>query len=103
MMSTPIAFGTDGWRAIIAEDFTFPNVRAVALSVASFLKRHELSSRKLLIGYDTRFGSDRFAEAVAEVATAAGVPVGLADRYCPTPTISYNVLARHAGGAIMVT
>lgn len=102
-MSVPIAFGTDGWRAIIAEDFTFPNVRAVALSVARFLNGHGLASRKLVIGFDTRFGSDRFAEAVAEVVTAAGVPVSLADRYCPTPTVSYNVLARHAGGAIMVT
>ncbi len=102
-MSTPIAFGTDGWRAIIAEDFTFPNVRAVALSAAQFLNKHGLASRKLVIGYDTRFGSDRFADAVAEVVTAAGVPVSLADRFCPTPTVSYNVIARHAGGAIMVT
>jgi alpha-D-glucose phosphate-specific phosphoglucomutase len=102
-MSVPIAFGTDGWRAVIAEDFTFPNVRAVALSVARFLKAHNLADRRLVIGYDTRFGSDRFAEAVAEVVTAAGVPVSLADRFCPTPTVSYNVLARHAGGAIMIT
>ena len=102
-MSTPIAFGTDGWRAVIAEDFTFANVRAVALSVARFLNGHGLASRKLVVGYDTRFGSDRFAEAVAEVATAAGVPVSLADRFCPTPAVSYNVLARHAGGAIIVT
>ncbi len=102
-MATPIAFGTDGWRAIIAEDFTFPNVRAVALSVARLLKHHGLAERRLVIGYDTRFGSDRFAEAVAEVAAAAGVPVSLAERYCPTPAVSYNVLARKAGGAVVVT
>jgi alpha-D-glucose phosphate-specific phosphoglucomutase len=102
-VSTPIAFGTDGWRAIIAEDFTFPNVRAVALSAARFLKHHGLAGRRLVIGYDTRYGSDRFAEAVAEVVTAAGVPVSLAEHFCPTPTVSYNVLARNAGGAIVVT
>jgi alpha-D-glucose phosphate-specific phosphoglucomutase len=102
-VSTPIAFGTDGWRAIIAEDFTFPNVRAVALSAARFLKQHGLDSRGLIIGYDTRFGSDRFAQAVAEVATAEGVRVELADHFCPTPTVSFNVIDRQAGGAIVVT
>jgi alpha-D-glucose phosphate-specific phosphoglucomutase len=102
-VTTPIAFGTDGWRAIIAEDFTFPNVRAVALSAARFLKRHGLADRGLLVGYDTRFGSDRFAQAVAEVATAEGVRVILADRFCPTPAVSFNVLDRQAGGAIVVT
>jgi alpha-D-glucose phosphate-specific phosphoglucomutase len=102
-LSNRIEFGTDGWRAIIAEDFTFRNVRAVALSAAQFLKRTGLASRGMVIGYDTRFGSDRFAEAVAEVVTAAGVPVALADRVCPTPAVSYNVLLRKAGGAIVVT
>jgi alpha-D-glucose phosphate-specific phosphoglucomutase len=102
-VSIPIEFGTDGWRAIIAEDFTFPNVRAVALSAARFLKQSGLAARGLVVGYDTRFGSDRFAEAVAEVVTAAGVPVALADSFCPTPAVSYNVLLRKAGGAIVVT
>jgi len=102
-MATPIKFGTDGWRAIIAEDFTFANVRAVALSAASFLKESGLAGRGMVVGYDTRFASDRFAEAVAEVVTAAGVPVALADRFCPTPAVSFNVLDRHAGGALMVT
>ena len=102
-MSVPIAFGTDGWRAIIAEDFTFQNVRAVARSAALLLKAQGLADRGLIVGYDTRFESEQFAEAVAEVVTAAGVPVALADRFCPTPTISYNVLLRHAGGAIIVT
>jgi len=102
-LSNPIEFGTDGWRAIIAEDFTFPNVRAVALSVARFLKSSGLAGRGLVVGYDTRFGSDRFAAAVAEVVTAAGVPVALSDYFCPTPAVSYNVLLRKAGGAIVVT
>lgn len=102
-MVTPIKFGTDGWRAIIAEDFTFANVRAVALSAASFLKESGLAGRGMVVGYDTRFASDRFAEAVAEVVTAAGVPVALADRFCPTPAVSFNVLNRQAGGALMVT
>lgn len=102
-MTAAIKFGTDGWRAIIAEDFTFANVRAVALSAARYLRQSGLAQRGLLVAYDTRFASDRFAEAVAEVVTAAGVPVALADRFCPTPATSFNVLARKAGGAIMVT
>src|SRR5262245_42613122 len=64
-MTNVIKFGTDGWRAIIAEDFTFTNVRALAASVARYLKETGLGERGLVIGYDTRFGSDRFAEAVA--------------------------------------
>lgn len=102
-MTNPIKFGTDGWRAIIAEDFTFANVRALAASIARFLKESGLDSRGLVVGYDTRFASDRFAEAIAEVVTAAGVPVQLADRFAPTPAISYAVIARGAGGAAVVT
>lgn len=102
-MAAAIQFGTDGWRAIIAEGFTFANVRAVALSAARLLQASGLADRGMLVGYDTRFASDRFAEAVAEVVTAAGVPVALAGRFCPTPAVSYNVLNRRAGGAIMVT
>ncbi len=77
-MAHPIKFGTDGWRAIIAEDFTFGHVRALAASIARYLKETGLAARGLVVGFDTRFASDRFAEAVVEVVTAAGVPVHLA-------------------------
>ena len=102
-MTNPIKFGTDGWRAIIAEDFTFGNVRALAASIARYLNETGLAARGLVVGYDTRFGSDRFAEAMAEVITAAGVPVQLADRFAPTPAVSYAIVTRGAGGAAIVT
>ena len=67
-MGAPVSieFGTDGWRAIIAEDFTFGNVRALAASVARFLQQSGLADRGLVVGWDTRYGSDRFAAAVAD-------------------------------------
>src|SRR2546422_9970221 len=83
-----IKFGTDGWRAVIADDFTFDNVRRVAGAIASYVLKHEDPSRGLIVGYDTRFGSPRFARAAAEVLAGAGIPVRLADDYVPTPAIS---------------
>ena len=100
---TPIKFGTDGWRAVIAEDYTFENVRACAQGVASLLKANGLADRGLVVGYDTRFASEDFAAAAAEAAAAHGVDVALSDRACPTPAVSYNVLARKAGGGIVIT
>ena len=102
-MKNVIAFGTDGWRALIAEDFTFANVRALAASIARYLQSVGLAERGLVVGYDTRYASDRFAQALAEVVTAAGVPVQLAERFCPTPAVSLAVLERKAGGAAIVT
>src|SRR6202030_585922 len=71
---TDIKFGTDGWRGLIADDFTFENVRRVAGGIASYVLKHEDPSRGVVVGYDTRFLSDRFARAVAEVIAAAGIP-----------------------------
>ena len=102
-MPTPIAFGTDGWRAIIAEEFTFPNVRALAASVARLLHATGMAERGLVVGWDTRFASDRFAEAVAEVVTAAGIKVYLAESFAPTPACSYMVLKQRAGGGVVIT
>ena len=93
-MPTAIQFGTDGWRAIIAEDFTFANVRALSASVARLLQQSGLADRGLVVGWDTRFASDRFAEAVAEVVTAAGIKVFLGNHFAPTPACSHAVLAR---------
>jgi hypothetical protein len=67
LINNPIKFGTDGWRGIIAQDFTFDNVRVCAQGVADYLKQSGLSSRGLVVGYDTRFASEGFASAVAEV------------------------------------
>jgi len=102
-MGNVIKFGTDGWRAIIAEDFTFDNVRACAQSVALFLKESGLAPRGLVVGYDTRFASEDFAAAVAEVVTANGVKVYLADRATSTPAVSYSILDKGAGGAVVIT
>ncbi|HME91003.1 MAG TPA: phosphoglucomutase/phosphomannomutase family protein, partial [Myxococcaceae bacterium] len=102
-MTNVIKFGTDGWRAIIAEDFTFANVRALAASIARYLTETRLGERGVIVGYDTRFGSDRFAESVAQVITAAGTRVRLASDFAPTPAISYAIVHAGAGGAVMVT
>jgi phosphomannomutase len=99
----PIHFGTDGWRAIIAEDFTFENVRYCAQGVADYLKQSKLAGRGIVIGYDTRFDSEEFAAAAAEVIAGSGIKVHLAPRPAPTPVISYSVLAQQAGGAIVIT
>ena len=102
-MKNPIKFGTDGWRAVIAEDFTFDNVRACAQGVAGYLKQSGLAGRGLVIGYDTRFASEDFAAACAEVVAANGVKVYLCPKVTPTPVVSYGVLAKKAGGAIIIT
>jgi phosphomannomutase len=102
-MTAPIRFGTDGWRAIIAQDFTFDNVRACAQAVADHLTESGLGDRGLLVGYDTRFASEDFAAAAAEVVAANKIRVYLCPRATPTPTISYGVQANRAGGAIIIT
>ena len=98
-----IKFGTDGWRAIIAEDFTFDNVRICAQAVASYLKDSGLASRGLLVGYDTRFASEDFAAATAEVVAANGINVYLCTKAAPTPVVSFGVWQRHLGGAVIIT
>jgi phosphomannomutase len=102
-VTTPIKFGTDGWRGIIAEDFTFPNVRACAQSTAQYLKEAGLAERGLVVGYDTRFASEDFAAAVAEVVAANGIHVYLCDSPVPTPVVSFAILERKAGGAVIIT
>src|SRR6266699_7156882 len=78
-VAAPIKFGTDGWRAVIADDFTFDNVRRVAGAIASYVLKHEDPSRGLIVGYDTRFGSRLFALRAAEVLADAGIPIRLAN------------------------
>jgi len=102
-MTTPIKFGTDGWRGIIADDFTFDNVRRVAGAIAAYVLNHEDSRRGLIVGYDTRFASPRAARVAAEVLAGAGIPVKLASDYTPTPAISFAVKHRGAAGGVVVT
>jgi alpha-D-glucose phosphate-specific phosphoglucomutase len=98
-----IRFGTDGWRGVIAEDFTFANARIVAHAIARYVVRVEDARRGVLVGYDHRYASDRVAASVAEVISATGTPVWLADKPCPTPAISYLVRHRGAAGGIVIT
>ena len=102
-MAAEIKFGTDGWRGVIADDYTFENVRRVAGAIASYILKKEDPKRGLAIGYDTRFGSRRFAEATAEVIALAGIPVKLANDYTPTPALSYAVKDLGTAGGVMIT
>ncbi len=98
-----IKFGTDGWRAVIADDFTFDNVRRVAGAIAAYVLKHEDPSRGLIVGYDTRFGSPLFARRAAEVLADAGIPVRLASDYSPTPAVSLAVRNSGAAGGVVIT
>ena len=100
---TSIAFGTDGWRGVIAEDFTFANARIVAQAIARYVVRGEDARKGVIIGYDHRFTSDRIAAAIAEVIGASGTPVWLTDKPCPTPTVSLLVRQRSAAGGVVIT
>ena len=102
-MAQEIKFGTDGWRGIIADDFTFENVRRVAGAIASYVLKYEDPKRGVIVGYDARFASPRAAQVVAEVIASAGVPVKLANDYTPTPAVSYAVKQQRAAGGVMVT
>jgi alpha-D-glucose phosphate-specific phosphoglucomutase len=103
MTSTPIKFGTDGWRGIIADDFTFENVRRVAGAIASYILKHEVPSNGVIVGYDTRFASKSAARVAAEVLAHAGIPVKIASDYVPTPAISLAVKNQGAAGGIVIT
>ncbi|HKV81475.1 MAG TPA: phosphoglucomutase/phosphomannomutase family protein [Candidatus Sulfotelmatobacter sp.] len=102
-MTQEIKFGTDGWRGLIADDFTFDNVRRVAGAIAAYLLRNERPQHGVIVGYDARFGSPRAAQIVAEVLAEAAVPVKLANDYTPTPAVSYAVKHQGAAGGVMVT
>ena len=93
-----VKFGTDGWRGIIADDFTFENVRVAARAIALYVLKAEDASKGVCIGWDTRFGSQAFAKVVAEVLAGAGIPVALADRVTPTPALSYRGAGAKGGG-----
>ncbi|MDD5093613.1 MAG: phosphoglucomutase/phosphomannomutase family protein [Dehalococcoidia bacterium] len=98
-----IKFGTDGWRGIIADDFTVANVRYCAQSLADYLHAKGTASQGLVIGYDTRFASERFADAAAEVIAANGIKVSLCAKAVPTPLVSFGIVRQKAAGGIVIT
>lgn len=96
-------FGTDGWRGVIADDFTFENVRNVAYAIARYVVRCEQPAKGVLVGFDNRFTSEHAARVAAETVAMTGTPVWLADGPCPTPAISLLVREREAAGGIVIT
>lgn len=100
---TSIKFGTDGWRGVIAEDFTDENLRKAVHAIARYVVRAEKPGSGVLVGYDTRFGSERFARVAAETVAATGTPVWLATGACPTPALSLLVRQRGAAAGIQIT
>jgi alpha-D-glucose phosphate-specific phosphoglucomutase len=103
MSADQIKFGTDGWRGVIADDYTYENVRLASAAIASYVLKNEDASKGVVVGYDTRFGSRRFASLVAETIAAAGIPVRLANDYTPTPAVSYAVKHFGAAGGVVIT
>lgn len=98
-----IHFGTSGWRAIIADEFTFSNVRKVSQAIVKYLKDHHLQNKGIIIGYDTRFLSAKFARVCAETFAKYGIKAFLTNRDTPTPVISYHILNKKTAGAINIT
>jgi phosphomannomutase len=105
-----VKFGTDGWRAVISEDYTFDNVKKVAQAVADYIREAltsgpeaKVKDRRLVIGYDTRFLSDKYAELVACVMAANGIKVILSDSPTPTPSVSFAITSKGLIGGIMIT
>jgi len=101
----PIRFGTDGWRAVIGEEFTFSAVERLAQAAARLWRKQPPrgTGRQVVVGYDTRFASDRFAQAIASVFAGNGYRVVLADRPVPTPSVSFTIKQRRAAGGVMIT
>jgi phosphomannomutase len=98
-----IKFGTDGWRGVIARDFTFENLSRVAQATMDYLNREGLGDKGLIIGYDRRFLSRDFARRVAEIAAGNGIAVRLTEDYAPTPAVSWAVRETRSGAGIMIT
>ena len=102
-MSYKIRFGTDGWRGVIAEDYTFDNVRRCAQGFASYMIKHGKQGQTFVVGHDKRFHTENFALAAAEVLAGNGLGVLLTDGATPTPVIAFSVVNHKAAGAINIT
>lgn len=114
-----IKFGTDGWRAIIADDYTFENLKICSKAAALYLidpgrknlPVYELSGgsfyqsadRGVIIGYDSRFLSDKFAKTAAQVLSSYNIPVFLSDQICPTPAVSWAIIQKRCAGGVVIT
>ncbi|NPV45177.1 MAG: phosphoglucomutase/phosphomannomutase family protein [Firmicutes bacterium] len=102
-MTSRIKFGTDGWRGVIARDFTFDNVNRVAEAIAIYINQQNLGSRGVVVGYDNRFLSKEFAEEVSEVMLSRGIPVYFSEKPIPTPVTAFAIKFYRTSGAVMIT
>lgn len=98
-----IKFGTDGWRAKIAEDFTFENVKLVTAAFINWLQAEKLDKQGVAVGYDNRFQSEDFAKTAAEICARAGIKTCLSELSLPSPALSYYVKSNDLGAGIMIT
>lgn len=98
-----IVFGTDGWRGLIARDFTFENIQLVALATARYLKKNTEGSSSVVIGYDTRFLSKEFAQETAQILAWQGIVVHLTDDISSTPQVSYHTKQKGADLGVVIT
>lgn len=98
-----IVFGTDGWRAIMADQFTFANVRIVTQAIADYLLEENIQGKGIVIGYDNRFLAENFAQEVAQVLTGNGIKVLITKEPTPTPVVAYVVKENQCAGAVMLT
>ena len=99
-----IRFGTDGWRAVISDTFTFENLRLVAQAIADYVwEISERESPEVVVGFDTRFLSDRYAREVARVMAGNGIMAHLTRADAPTPAVSYAIVDKKAAAGIMIT
>lgn len=98
-----IKFGTDGWRSVMAKDFTFDNVKLVVQAIACFLQDHPLKENGVVIGYDNRFLSEHFADEAAKVFAGNDIKAYIVNRATPTPVTAYAITTHNAAGAIMLT
>ena len=101
--AAPITFGTSGWRAVIAQDFTFTGVRIVSQAIADHLRQTRSGDIRIVIGYDTRFLGKQFAKTAAHVLAANGIHCLLSRRDVPTPVVAFSILRRKAAGGINIT
>src|SRR5262249_52779505 len=99
---TKIKFGTSGWRAIIADEFTFANVRLATEAIGRYIKRQNVSPT-LLVGYDTRFASEHFGREVARVLSSQDIRVKLCSQAVPTPAVAFTIVQQKLDGAVNIT
>src|SRR6202047_3836466 len=102
MTSSPIKFGTSGWRGLIADDFTFANVRLAVTAIAGHVNDHKKNST-ILVGYDTRFYSEKFSQLAVDILRQNHIRALLCETFTPTPAIAYEITRRKLDGAINFT